>query len=125
MEGGLDSKFKTPTLRNQCLILAVSLKITPCEITWIFKKEKEVKIQNFISKTNLFFWHQWAMLAMWLLLGVSKNARKMILQPISNIELSQTHTQLELDMHGVAGKLMKDVVHLWRENFEGKKKSYS
>jgi hypothetical protein len=61
------------------------------------------------------------MLAMWLLLGVSKNARKMILQPVSNIELSQTHTQLELDVHGVAGKLMKDVVHLWRENFEGKK----
>jgi hypothetical protein len=31
-----------------------------------------MKIQDSTRKTNLFFWHQWAMLAMWLLLGASQ-----------------------------------------------------
>jgi hypothetical protein len=40
------------------------------------------------------------------------------LQPISNIELFPTHTESELGVLGIAEKLAKDVVHLWRRNFE-------
>ena len=39
-------------------------------------------------------------------------------QPILNIELFLTHTKPELGVLGIAKKLVKDVVHLWRQNFE-------
>ena len=47
----------------------------------------------------------------------SKNTRKLSLYPILNIELFPTHTELRLDVLGVAGKLVKDVVQLWWQNF--------
>jgi hypothetical protein len=50
----------------------------------------------------------------------SKNTRKVNFQPVSNIELFPTHMELELSILGIARKLMKDVVHLWRWNFEKK-----
>jgi hypothetical protein len=39
-------------------------------------------------------------------------------QPISNIEIFPTYTELELDVLGVTGNLVKNVVHLWKQNFE-------
>jgi hypothetical protein len=42
----------------------------------------------------------------------SKNTQTLNFQPISNIELFPTHTELELGMLGIAGKLAKDVAHL-------------
>jgi hypothetical protein len=48
----------------------------------------------------------------------SKFIEKLNLQPVSNIELFLTHTKSELDVLGIARKLMKDVIHLWRRNFE-------
>jgi hypothetical protein len=48
----------------------------------------------------------------------SKITEKLNLQPVSNIELFLTHTESELGVLGIAGKLAKDVVHLWRQNFE-------
>jgi hypothetical protein len=44
--------------------------------------------------------------------------RKLSLQPILNIGLFPTHTKLELGVLGVAEKLAKDVVQLWKQNFE-------
>jgi hypothetical protein len=49
----------------------------------------------------------------------SKNTRKLSLYPILNIELFPTHTELELGVLGVAGKLVKDVIQLqWRIFFK-------
>jgi hypothetical protein len=42
----------------------------------------------------------------------SKNTRKLSLHPILIIELFPIHTELELGVLGVAGKLVKDVVQL-------------
>jgi hypothetical protein len=42
----------------------------------------------------------------------SKNTRKMDLQPILNKNSPQAHMELEFDMLGIAGKLVKYVVHL-------------
>jgi hypothetical protein len=44
--------------------------------------------------------------------------RKWNLQPISNIQLFPTHIESELGMLGIAEKLVKDIVHLWKRNFE-------
>jgi hypothetical protein len=41
----------------------------------------------------------------------SKNTRKMNLQSILNENSPWAHTELELDVLGVAGKLIKYVVH--------------
>jgi hypothetical protein len=58
------------------------------------------------------------MLATWLHPGAShKNTKKMNFQPILNIELFLTHIKLELGVLGIIGKLVNDVVHLWRQNF--------
>jgi hypothetical protein len=46
---------------------------------------------------------------------------KLNLQPILNIELFPIHIESKLDMLGFAGKLVKDVVHLWRKNVEKRK----
>jgi hypothetical protein len=48
----------------------------------------------------------------------SKITKKLNLQPISNTELFPTHKKLELDVLGFAKKLVKDVIHLRRLNFE-------
>jgi hypothetical protein len=40
------------------------------------------------------------------------------LQYVSNIKLFPSHTKLALGVLGVARKLVKDVVHLWRWDFE-------
>ena len=46
----------------------------------------------------------------------SKNIEKLNFQSILNIELYLAHTKLKLDV--IAGKLVKDVVNLWRWNYE-------
>jgi hypothetical protein len=43
------------------------------------------------------------------------------LQPILNIELFQFHTKLKLGVLGAMEKLVKDVVHTRRLNFEKEK----
>jgi hypothetical protein len=43
-----------------------------------------------------------------------KIIRKLNLQLVSNIEKFATHTDLELGMLGIFGKLEKNGVHLWR-----------
>ena len=48
----------------------------------------------------------------------SKNTINLSLHPVSNIELFPTHMELELDVLGVARKLVKDVVQLWWQDFE-------
>jgi hypothetical protein len=48
----------------------------------------------------------------------SKITRKLNLQLVLNIKLFMTPTESESDMLGIVGKLVKDVVHLWRRNFE-------
>jgi hypothetical protein len=61
----------------------------------------------------------WVILAMWLASrSFSIITRKLSLQPILNIGLFPTHTKLELGVLGVAEKLAKDVVQLWKQNFE-------
>jgi hypothetical protein len=51
----------------------------------------------------------------------SKNARKLNSQPILNIELFPIHMESKLGMLGVAEKLVKDVVPLWRWKSENNK----
>jgi hypothetical protein len=66
-----------------------------------------------MDKTNFFFstlpFNPWAILATWLHV---ENTRKMNLIPILNRTSPQAHTELELDVLGVPGKLVKYVVHL-------------
>jgi hypothetical protein len=50
----------------------------------------------------------------------SKITKRLNLQPLLNIELFPTHKESELGVLGVARKIMKHVVHLWRRNFEKK-----
>ena len=68
------------------------------------------KTQDFIGKINLFFWSlpigPWASLATWLHLDAPpKNIEKINKYRLSNFELVLTHTVLELDVLGIAGKL--------------------
>jgi hypothetical protein len=59
------------------------------------------------------------MLTTWLYLGApKKNTYKLNFQPVSNIELFPIQTELELGVLGIAKKLVKDVVHPWRRDFE-------
>jgi hypothetical protein len=51
----------------------------------------------------------------------SKITRKLNLQLISNNPLPQMHTKSELGMLGVARKLVKDIIHLWRPSCFQKK----
>jgi hypothetical protein len=53
-----------------------------------------------------------------------KIKRKRKLQPILNKNLPWAHTELELDVLGVAGKLVKYVVHLTKRNNWEKIKSF-
>jgi hypothetical protein len=49
------------------------------------------------------------------------NTRKVNLQLVLEIELFMTHTKLRLDVLSVVRKLVKDVVHPLRRDFEKKK----
>jgi hypothetical protein len=44
----------------------------------------------------------------------TKNTKNLNFQPVSYIGLFFTHIELELGMLGIAKKLLKDVIHLWR-----------
>jgi hypothetical protein len=48
----------------------------------------------------------------------SKNIEKLNLQLIAKIELFLTQTKSEWGVLGIAKKLVKDGLHLWRHNFE-------
>jgi hypothetical protein len=50
----------------------------------------------------------------------SENTRKMQLKPILNKISPRAHTDLEFDVFGIPGKLMKYVVHLSKRNFKNK-----
>jgi hypothetical protein len=89
------------------------------------QKKKFEKSKNPIStsKIKLIFGtllcNLWAMLAIWPHLGAPQKMQKNLnFQPILNIELFLTHTKSELGVLGIAKKLVKNVVHLWRQNFE-------
>ena len=69
------------------------------------------KIQDFMGKRNLFFWslpiNPWASFATWLHLEAPpENIEKITKYWLSNIDLVITHMVLELDMRGIAGKLL-------------------
>jgi hypothetical protein len=49
--------------------------------------------------------------------GFSKNRGKMSLQPILNKKLPWAHMELEFDVLGIAGKLVKHFVHLYQNIF--------
>ena len=75
------------------------------------------KIQDFIGKRNLLFWtlpiSPWARFATWLHLEAPpENREKINKHRLSNIELIITHTISELDVLGVAGKLLVPFVTL-------------
>jgi hypothetical protein len=53
--------------------------------------------------------------------SASKITEKLNLQPVLNIELFLTHTESKLGVLGIAGKLAKNIVHMWRRNFEKNK----
>jgi hypothetical protein len=81
------------------------------------KQKKRVKNQDFIGKTNYFLrtlpFSPWAVSATWLTCRSSlENTGKMSLIPVFNKNLPRAHTELELGMLGVHGKLVKYVVHL-------------
>ena len=76
-----------------------------------------------MSKRNIFFWSlpisPWASFATWLHLGAPpKNTEKINKYRLSNIELVLTHTVLELDVHGIAGKLSVPSVTLCKKKFK-------
>jgi hypothetical protein len=45
--------------------------------------------------------------------STSRNTRNLNLESFSNIELFWTHIGLDLDMLGIARKLVKDVIQFW------------
>jgi hypothetical protein len=51
-------------------------------------------------------------------MSFSNITKKWNFQPILDIELFLIHLELELDMLGIARKLVKNVVYLWRQTFE-------
>ena len=78
------------------------------------------KIQDFISKRNLFFWSlpigPWASFATWLHLEAPlENIEKINKYQFSKIELVLTHTILELGVLGIAGKLLVPSVTLCKK----------
>jgi hypothetical protein len=48
----------------------------------------------------------------------SKDKGNLNLHLVSNVKLFPTHMDLEFGIRGIAKKLVKDVVYLWRRNFE-------
>jgi hypothetical protein len=78
---------------------------------------KKLKNQDSMDKTNFFLstlpFSLWVVLATWLHVGApQKNIGKMSLIPIFNKTSPQAHTELELEVLGVHGKLVKYVIHL-------------
>ena len=81
---------------------------------------KMSKIQDFISKRNLFFWSlsisSWASFATWLHLEALPENTKIINKYwLSNIELNLIHTILELGKLGIAKKLLVSFVTLCKK----------
>jgi hypothetical protein len=54
-------------------------------------------------------------------LGTHQENIKIEFTTLLNIELSPTHLESELDTLALARKLVKDVGHLWMQNFEKNK----
>ena len=78
------------------------------------------KTQDFMDKTNLFFWSlpisPWASFATWLHLDAPpKNTEKINKYQLSSFELVLTHTVLELGVLGIAGKLLVPSVTLCKK----------
>jgi hypothetical protein len=73
-----------------------------------------VKNQDFMGKTNYFLrtlpFSPWAVSATWLHVSL-ENTRKMSLILVFNKTSPQAHTESELGVLGVDGKLVKYVVH--------------
>ena len=79
--------------------------------------KKKVKNQDSMGKTNFFLSTQsfspWVVLATWLHVGAPhKYKKKMNLIHVLNKTSPRAHTELELDVLGVPGKLVNYVVHL-------------
>jgi hypothetical protein len=55
----------------------------------------------------------------------SKNTREMNLIPVLNKTSPQAHIELELDVLGVPGKLVKYVIHSLKKKIEKKKKIFT
>jgi hypothetical protein len=76
------------------------------------KKWKKMNNQDFMGKTDFFLstlpFSPWAALATWLHVGAPQ---KMSLIPVFNKNSPRAHTESELDVLGVHGKLVKYVVH--------------
>jgi hypothetical protein len=75
-----------------------------------------VKIQDSVDKTKFFLstlpFSPWAVLATWLHVGApQKLQKKMDLILVLNKTSPQAHTESELGVLGVHGKLVKYVVH--------------
>jgi hypothetical protein len=86
-------------------------------------KKKEAKIQDSMGKTNLFIGHPALqslgnVIFMAPFRSSSKIIRNLNLEPVSNIEIFPTRTKLELSVLCVTGKLVKDVIHMCKRNFE-------
>ena len=82
---------------------------------------KMSKIQDFIGKRNFFFLSlsisPWASFATWLHLEApTENTEKINKHRLSNIELVLTHIVSELDVLGIAGKLLVPSVTLCQKN---------
>ena len=81
------------------------------------------KIQDFMGKRNLFLWSlpiiPWASFATWLHLEAPpEKTEKIKKYKLSNIELVLTHTILELDVLGIAGKLLLLSIALCKKNLK-------
>jgi hypothetical protein len=99
----------------------VTLEVTSCKTMSKKKKGKKVKNQDSMGKTNFFFStlplgnfsHMAACRSS------SENTRKLSLIPIFNKTSPRAHMELELDVRGVHGKLVKYVVHLSKRKIRG------
>jgi hypothetical protein len=90
-------------------IVAVTLKVTSCRTM----SKKKVKNQDFMGKTNYFLrtlpFSPWAVSAA--CRSSLENTGIMSLIPVFNKNSPRAHTELELGVLGVHGKLVKYVVH--------------
>jgi hypothetical protein len=111
-------KFLEKNQKVHTWIVAVTLKVTSYR-TMSKKKFKKVKNQDFIGKTNYFL----SILALQPLgsfshmaacRSSSENTGKMSLILVFNKNSPQAHTESELNVLGVHGKLVKYVVHSFK-----------
>ena len=101
----------------------VILKITLHRTMSQKNQLKMSKIQDFMSKKNLFFWSlsisPWASFATWLhLKAPPKNTEKIKKYWLSNIELVLTHMVLELGVLGIVRKLLVPSITLCKKKFK-------